>query len=111
MTQVTLGGKKKKNSPGCMPRTPLEAYAFDARFGKRSVFILDPRLLAICWAKAVSSFLSYFRPGVSVRSGESITRDLLLSSQALYRLSYSCRGLKEKKTRKENRKKKKTEQK
>ena len=24
-----------------MPRTPLEAYAFDARFGKRSVFILD----------------------------------------------------------------------
>ena len=64
-----------------MPRTPLEAYAFDARFGKRSVFILDPRLLA-CRAKAVSSFLSYFRPGVSVRSGESITRDLLLSSQA-----------------------------
>ena len=33
MTQVTLGGKKKKNSPACMPR-----------FGKRSVFILDPRL-------------------------------------------------------------------
>ena len=28
-----------------MPRTPLEAYAFDARLGKRSVFILDPRLL------------------------------------------------------------------
>ena len=28
-----------------MPRTPLEAYGFDARFGKRSVFILDPRLL------------------------------------------------------------------
>ena len=27
-----------------MPRTPLEAYAFDARFGKRSVFILDLRL-------------------------------------------------------------------
>ena len=27
-----------------MPRTPLEAYAFDARLGKRSVFILDPRL-------------------------------------------------------------------
>ena len=27
-----------------MPRTPLEAYAFDARFGKRSVVILDPRL-------------------------------------------------------------------
>ena len=27
-----------------MPRTPLEAYAFDARFGKRSVFLLDPRL-------------------------------------------------------------------
>ena len=27
-----------------MPRTPLEAYAFDPRFGKRSVFILDPRL-------------------------------------------------------------------
>ena len=27
-----------------MPRTPLEAYAFDARFGKRSVLILDPRL-------------------------------------------------------------------
>ena len=35
---------KKNNSPECMPRTPLEAYAFDARFGKRSVFILDPRL-------------------------------------------------------------------
>ena len=44
MTQVALGSEKKKNSPGCMPRTPLEAYAFDARFGKRSVFILDPRL-------------------------------------------------------------------
>ena len=31
-----------------MPQTPLEAYAFDARFGKRSVFIvfiLGPRLL------------------------------------------------------------------
>ena len=27
-----------------MSRTPLEAYAFDTRFGKRSVFILDPRL-------------------------------------------------------------------
>ena len=27
-----------------MPQTPLEAYAFDARFGKRSVFILDRRL-------------------------------------------------------------------
>ena len=27
-----------------MPRTPLDAYAFDARFGKRSVFILDPPL-------------------------------------------------------------------
>ena len=27
-----------------MPRTPLEAYALDARFGKRSVSILDPRL-------------------------------------------------------------------
>ena len=32
-----------------MPRTPLEAYAFDARFGKRSVFILDPRLILIRW--------------------------------------------------------------
>ena len=28
-----------------MPRNPLEAYAFDARFGKWSVFILDLRLL------------------------------------------------------------------
>ena len=28
-----------------MPRIPLEAYAFDARFGKRSVSILDPRLV------------------------------------------------------------------
>ena len=37
--------KKKKKFTGCMPRTPLEAYAFDARFGKRSVFILDPRLI------------------------------------------------------------------
>ena len=26
------------------PPDPLEAYAFDARLGKRSVFILDPRL-------------------------------------------------------------------
>ena len=43
MTQVTLGsGKKKKKK--ITGRTPLEAYAFDARFGKRSVFILDPRL-------------------------------------------------------------------
>ena len=84
MTQVTLGSeKKKKKSPGCMPRTPLEAYAFDARFGKRSVFILDPRLLAICRAKAVSSFLSYFRPGVSVRSGESNPRPPALQSSAL----------------------------
>ena len=32
---------------GCMPRTPLEAYVFDARFGKRSVFILDPRLMPL----------------------------------------------------------------
>ena len=30
-----------------MPRTPLEAYAFDARFEKRSVFILDPRLFTL----------------------------------------------------------------
>ena len=28
-----------------MPQTPLEAYAFDARFEKWSVFILDPRLI------------------------------------------------------------------
>ena len=34
-----------------MPRTPLEAYAFDARFGKRSVFILDPRLSSISLLK------------------------------------------------------------
>lgn len=27
-----------------MPRIPLEAYAFDARLGKWSAFILDPRL-------------------------------------------------------------------
>ena len=33
-----------------MPRTPLEAYAFDVRFGKRSVFILDPRLTLVIWA-------------------------------------------------------------
>ena len=61
MTQVTLGSekKKKKNSPGCMPRTPLEAYAFDARFGKRSVFILDPRLLFVlfCWIIRVLTLL------------------------------------------------------
>ena len=30
-----------------MPRTPLEAYAFDAPFGKLSVFILDPRLISV----------------------------------------------------------------
>ena len=109
MTQVTLGSekKKKKKFTGVHASDPPRSL----RLRKWSVFILDPRLLAICRAKAVSSFLSYFRPGVSVRSGESIIRDLLLSSQALYRLSYSCRGLKEKKTRKEHRKKKKTEQK
>ena len=81
MTQVTLGSEKKKNFSGV--HAPLEAYAFDARFGKRSVFILDPRLLAICRAKAVSSFLSYFRPGVSVRSGESNPRPPALQSSAL----------------------------
>ena len=45
-----------------MPRTPLEAYAFDARFGKRSVFILDPRLVfslkAIPTQKIVRCLLS-----------------------------------------------------
>ena len=42
-----------------MPRTPLEAYAFDARFGKRSVFILDPRLLFVlfCWIIRVLTLL------------------------------------------------------
>ena len=59
MTQVTLGSEKK-NSPGCMPWTPLEAYAFDARFGKRSVFILDPRLSGLSiragsWPKLLAS--------------------------------------------------------
>ena len=50
MTQVTLGGKKKKIHRGaCLgpplpPPPSLGAYTFDARFGKRSVFILDPRL-------------------------------------------------------------------
>ena len=37
--------KKKKEIHGAHASDPpLEAYAFDARFGKRSVFILDPRL-------------------------------------------------------------------
>ena len=44
MTQVTLGGKKKKILRGACLGPPLGAYTFDARFGKRSVFILDPRL-------------------------------------------------------------------
>ena len=30
-----------------MPGTPLEAYPFDAHFGKRSVCILDPRLRGV----------------------------------------------------------------
>ena len=89
-----------------MPRTPLEAYAFDARFGKRSVFILDPRLLAICRAKAVSSFLSYFRPGVSVRSGESNPRPPALQSSALPTELLLPR-VEKKKARKENRRGKK----
>ena len=37
-----------------MPRTPLEAYAFDARFGKRSVFLLDPRLDILDWLRKLS---------------------------------------------------------
>ena len=48
MTQVTLRGKKKKKKKkihrGACLGPPLGAYTFDARFGKRSVFILDPRL-------------------------------------------------------------------
>ena len=39
-----LKKKKKKNSRGACLGPPLEAYAFDARFGKRSVFTQDPRL-------------------------------------------------------------------
>ena len=46
MTQVTLGSEKKtkKQKKKFTRQNPLEAYAFDARFGKRPVFILDPRL-------------------------------------------------------------------
>ena len=39
-----------------MPRTPLEAYAFDARFGKRSEFILDPRLVIEKFLKRFTVF-------------------------------------------------------
>ena len=34
MTQVTLGGKKKKNSPGCMPRTPPRSLHLRRSFWK-----------------------------------------------------------------------------
>ena len=46
-----------------MPRTPLEAYVLDARFGKRSVFILDPRLtfyLVISDLWSADSSVSFF---------------------------------------------------
>ena len=46
MTQVTLGSEKKKKKKkkihrGACLGPPLGAYAFDARFGKRSVLILS----------------------------------------------------------------------
>lgn len=34
------------------PPPPLEACTFDARLGNRSVFILDPRLVSVRFAKA-----------------------------------------------------------
>ena len=37
--------KSEKFPEGACPRTPLEACAFVARLGNRSVFILDLRLL------------------------------------------------------------------
>ena len=46
-----FGEQKKKKKIHGVPRSPLEAYAFDARFGKRSVFILDPRLSSISLLK------------------------------------------------------------
>ena len=49
MTQKPRKGDLREKNPkkfhgGACIRTPLEAYAFGARLGKRSVFILDPRL-------------------------------------------------------------------
>ena len=43
-----------------MPRTPLEAYAFDARFGKRSVFILDPRLELLLLTSCALDYLEFY---------------------------------------------------
>ena len=43
MTQVTLGSEKTTTTT---TKSPLEAYPFDAHFGKRSV-ILDPRLRGV----------------------------------------------------------------
>ena len=43
-----------------MPRTPLEAYVLDARFGKRSVFILDPRLTFYLVISDLWCFIFFF---------------------------------------------------
>ena len=56
---------------GSMPRTTLdrEAYAFDACFGKQSVFILDPRLRFILFRDAMMDtheLLRYYKSQVKV---------------------------------------------
>ena len=60
MTQVTLGGKKKKKKKkkihrGACLGPPLGAYTFDARFRKRSVFTLDPRLDLLALFKSLEN--------------------------------------------------------
>ena len=51
--------KSKKFLEGACPRTPLEAYPFDARLGNSSVFILDPRLYQVIPWKLVYESLNW----------------------------------------------------
>ena len=46
---------------GACPRTPLEGHAFGPRLGKRSVFILDPRLQSHACQWCGSCSLEYWR--------------------------------------------------
>ena len=52
--------KSKKFPGGARLRTPLEACAFGARLGNRSVFILDPRLFSLGSSAAVFRFCFCF---------------------------------------------------
>ena len=71
-----------------MPRTPLEAYAFDARFGKWSVFILDPRLtlyLNICLQVVAKNSMGFGPESGEVKAKKSgigeTSNDLYISAQ------------------------------